>query len=411
METIDLPRLLYVGDVPVESTLGGSTLLYRLLQKYPCTKIRIIEGNIAISQPEYRLNGVIYDVLNVGAKRLLHSRLTPVYNSYLLFTAQQKYSQLIKIANDFQPEAILTVAHGFSWLTSSKLAKHLAIPLHLIVHDDILSLKPVPTWYRLRFNQQLKTVYKQASSRLCVSPYMLEAYAQRYGETGNILYPSRSVDIPQFDLSSPHNTAPNELLKFAYAGSIHTPGQCNALISLASVLQKFQCKLIIYASLSSQDANQIGLNLPNIELRSLISSQTLINTLRKEVDVLFLPMDFDEQYKTHMQLCFPSKLADYTAIGLPILIWGAEFCSAVLWAQDNPGVAEIVKTKNLTDLELAIKKLVENSEYRYQLAQQALIKGHEYFGYNIAVNKFYQAIAKPEQRSAASTSQCSAKVD
>lgn len=111
MEESCLPRLLYIGDVPVESTVAGSALLYRLLQKYPVEKLHIIEGNIHISQVETRLYRVNYGSLYVGKKRLLHSRLTPIYNLYLLLTAKKRISQLIETANNFKPEAILTVTH------------------------------------------------------------------------------------------------------------------------------------------------------------------------------------------------------------------------------------------------------------------------------------------------------------
>ena len=333
---------------------------------------------------------VNYRVLDVGIRRLLHSRLTPVYNSYLLSSSRQKYSQLIKVAREFQPEAILTVTHGFSWLIAAELAKYLNIPLHMLVHDDIITLTPVPSWYRAQFHRQLKNVYCQARSRWCVSPYMVEAYRARYGVTGKVLYPCRSAAIPQFDLP-PQNTSLNTW-KFAYAGSINTPGQVNTLISLATVLQKFQSELIIYSSLTSQWAKHIGLNLPNVELRSLVSSQSLVNTLRQEANVLFAPMDFDEGFKTHVQLCFPSKLTDYTATGLPILIWGAADSSAVRWAKENSGVAEVVDTPDIQALEMAVQKLHQKREYCYQLGLNALKTGREYFSYDNVANKFYQSI-------------------
>ena len=390
MTTIDLPKLLYVGDVAVESTVAGSALIYRLLEQYPADRLQIIEG--IASQPEKRLKNVDYKTIKVGNKRLLHSRLTPIYNSFLLSSSRQKYSQLIKIANEFQPEAILTVTHGFSWLIAAELAKHLNIPLHLLVHDDILALTPVPSWYRSQFNRQLQTVYRQARSRLCVSPYMVEAYTERYGVAGSVLYPCRSPAIAQFDLP-PQPTSSDKPSKFAYAGSINTPGQAKTLISLALILQKFQSELIIYSSLTPHWAKQIGLDLPNVKLRLLVPSESLIDTLRQEANVLFAPMDFDEHYKTHVQLCFPSKLTDYTATGLPILIWGAAYSSAVRWAKENPGVAEVVDTPDIKTLEMAVQKLHQKREYCYQLGLNTLEIGHKYFGYDNVVSQFYKSIS------------------
>ena len=397
MNVSNLPRLLYIGDVAVESTVAGSSLIYRLLEQYPPSQLQIVEGNIAISQFKKRLPQVNYQVLNVGIDRLLHSRLTPVYNSYLLLTARQKAAQLFKTVQNFRPEAILTVTHGFSWLTAAEIARKLQLPLNVIVHDDILSLTPVLSWYRPRFDRQIKTVYQQARSRLCVSPYMVEAYAQRYGVSGTVLYPSRAKDVGKSDVTSIKTTSSNNSLTFAYAGSLNSPGQVDTLTNLASVLEKFNSKLVIYSSLTSERADKIGLNQQNIRLHPLVPYQTLINNLRKEVDVMFAPMDFDERYQTHVKLCFPSKLTDYTATGLPILIWGPSYCSAVRWAKENPGVAEVVETKNREDLVKAVEKLVKLPDYRHSLAEQAALKGHEYFAYENVVGQFYESILQPEK--------------
>ena len=393
-----LPRLMYIGDVPIASTVGGSVLIYRLLQKYPASKLQIIEGNIAVSKPERRLSRVSYCVFNVGIERLLHSRLTPFYNAYLLSTVEQKYSQLVNVAQKFQPEAILTVSHGFSWLAAAALARQLNIPLHLIVHDDIVSLTTVPSCYRLRFNRQIQRVYNQARSRMCVSPYMMTAYLERYGAMGNVLYPSRAVDILQFDsppkrvLNRTGDRHSKSALKFAYAGSIHTPGQAKALLRLAKVLQQFSSQLWIYSSLTAAGASQLGLNLPNVKLHSLIDPSNLILTLRQSVDVLFAPMDFDPQCLTPVQLCFPSKLTDYTATGLPILIWGRATSSAVRWAKDNPGVAEVVDTDDLDILAASVKEIHTDGEYCKQLGFYALQIGQKYFGYDRILAQFYQLI-------------------
>src|SRR5207253_10669972 len=44
------PRLVYIGDVPVESTYHGSLLLHRLLQIYPPDKLGVVEGSISVSR-------------------------------------------------------------------------------------------------------------------------------------------------------------------------------------------------------------------------------------------------------------------------------------------------------------------------------------------------------------------------
>lgn len=391
----NLPRLLYVGDVPIESTVAGAALMYRLLQKYPVSDLQIVEGNITPSKPESRITNVVYESLFVGSKRLLHSRFVSSYTSFLCLTARLRSSKLAIIVNSFQPEAILTVAHGFSWLAASALAERFKLPLHLIVHDEWPSSgSPVLPWLKDKANQQFGDVYRQAQSRLCVSPYMVECYEKRYGLKGSVLYPSRAADIPEFDQPANRHKLSSKSLVFAYAGSINMYGYVSNLVSLASVLEKLGGYLVIYSALTKEAIKGIGLNKPNVIARPLIPSQILISTLRNEADVLFVPMSFDPKNRPNMEISFPSKLTDYTAIGLPLLIWGPPYCSAVRWAQENPGVAEVVDKENIDTLARAVKKLAGEPEYRFHLGTQALTTGREYFSHATVTQNFYQVLAK-----------------
>ena len=248
MELSNLPKLLYVGDVPVESTVAGSALVYRLLQKYPVDKLFIVEGNTHISSLNTRLKQVDYQVLKVGNQRLINSRLNAIYSSYLFLTARQRGSQLTAIIKEFKPEAILTVAHGFSWLTAAELAKVYQLPLHLIVHDDLPSYIPGLNQLKTRVHRQFADVYRQAKSRFCVSPYMEQHYQDKYGIRGSVLYPSRAADVISFDTPPQKKHNNHQSLTFAYAGSINTLGQAKTLVDLASIIQKFNSRLIIYSA-------------------------------------------------------------------------------------------------------------------------------------------------------------------
>ena len=70
-----VPNLLYIGDVPVESSYHGSALLYRLLQTYPPDCLRIIEAGLTTSLPDRRLPGVTYSTALQPGRRGLHTRL------------------------------------------------------------------------------------------------------------------------------------------------------------------------------------------------------------------------------------------------------------------------------------------------------------------------------------------------
>lgn len=385
----NLPRLLYIGDVPVTATFAGAALLYRLLQKYPTDKIKIVQARLT-SDPENFLHEVSYTSLNIPFERIFRTRFSAIYSFCLLLNARSRFRDLLYPCKSFQPEAILTVGAGFSYLTASALAEHFNLPLHLIVHDDYLQTINLPKWSHGWASLQFANTYKQAKSRLCVSPYMVEEYKKRYGIDGNVIYPCRSKDVPYFNKPPIDD---NKSFVFAYAGSINSSGYANALVLLSSILETFGCQLLIYSSLTQQTIVQIGLNKDNVVVRPMISSTDLIHTLRSEANVLFLPMSFENDDRSNMEISFPSKLTDYTAIGLPLLIYGPTYCSAVRWARENPGVAEVVDKDVNEDLRLSVKRLITDSQYRYDLGAKALEIGYKFLSHESVVDQFYKIIS------------------
>lgn len=383
-----LPCLLYLGDVPVESSYHGSALIYRLLQNYPAEKLRIIEGNLRNSLPERRLAGVVYDSVRVGMARPLYTRFSRwAYLAYS-FVARWKVGAIERSLESFQPEAVLTVAHDFLWLTAARYARQHSLPLHLICHDDWPRRALVPSAFRRWLEAQFAMVYRQAASRLCVSPYMAEEYERRYGAKGTVLYPSRAKDAIYF------NTPPERLLKdnapltVAFAGTINSAGYVRALQSLGQCLEKIGGRLLIFGPLTESDAFRAGLDRSNIKICGMLSSADLINRLRADVDVLFVPMSFAPEDRASMSLGFPSKLTDYTAVGLPFLIYGPDYCSAARWARENPGVAEVVTEESSAALDMALRQLSQ-PEHRVALAETALRKGNEFFSHAAAERVFF----------------------
>src|SRR5438876_1408984 len=69
-----LRRLLYVADVPVESSYHGSALIYRLLETYPSERLMIIEPDHGMSLPQRRLPQVAYRSLRLGSQRFRDTR-------------------------------------------------------------------------------------------------------------------------------------------------------------------------------------------------------------------------------------------------------------------------------------------------------------------------------------------------
>jgi glycosyltransferase involved in cell wall biosynthesis len=384
------PRLLYLGDVPVESSYHGSTLLYRLLQRYPADRLRIVEGNLFPARTNRRLPSVTHSTLPVGRSRLLNTRFHNLYSRWLLAGARRRAAIIRGLIGSYSPEAVLTVGHGYSWLTAAQFAGDAKLPLHLILHDDwprivAPSLRPL-------VDRAFGEVYRQAASRLCTSPFMCEDYARRYGPTGTVLLPYRAADAPAFSGVAERLRRPTGAPVFAFAGTINSPGYAKLLRALAAGIAKHNGEMLIFGPITREDATAAGLDLPNVRLGGLLKADELLVRLRAEADVLFVPMSFAPEDRDNMRMGFPSKLSDYTAVGLPLLILGPSECSAVSWAHRHPGVAEVVASEAASDLEPAIARLAVDAARRITLAQAAQDVGNREFSAATADAIFQSAL-------------------
>jgi len=385
-----LPRLLYVGDVPVESSYHGSALIYRLLQIYPADNLMIVEAGLSESKSARRLSGVRYAPSLQPGRRWLNTRLHGFVASLFTFLAPYRERAIKRTLGEFRPEAVLTVAHGYSWIAAARYAGRHNLPLHFIVHDDWPRLAGLVGGMNQVLDQTFCRVYRSAASRLCVSPYMVEEYQRRYGVEGTVLYPSRAADAVLHTMA-PRNVAIRPLT-IAFGGTINTGGHVKALRMLADELAKMGGQLHLYGPITKDQAQRDGLLVSNVKLRGLVPADHFIERIRTEADVLFVPMSFAQQDSANMRLCFPSKLTDYTAAGLPLLIYGPEYSSAVCWARDNPGVAEVISTEEPNDYAEILQRLTA-VDHRDQMAFVACEVGQKYFSSSAVGDVFLNAIS------------------
>jgi glycosyltransferase involved in cell wall biosynthesis len=383
-----LPRLLYVGDVPVEASYHGSALLYRLLSDYPADRLTIVE-TATPSEPNRRLLNVSYFSLPIANPRWLNTRFHRYAVVCYTEIADQVGPRLAEtvVESGFGEvfESVLTVAHGFGWQAAASIARKRKLPLHLIVHDDWPRAADVAFGWRKWLDACFRRVYGQAQSRMCVSPSMSRSYEERYGAPAQVIYPSRAVDCPDDD-EPPARLARNDKpFTIAFAGTINSDGYIQALRALQESLKTVDGRLLIFGPVTPD------VNGANTEICGLVSSSELLTRLREQCHALFVPMSFNPSDRGNMEMAFPSKLADYTATGLPLLIYGPAYSSVVTWAHENPGASEIVESEPA--LGAAVQRLANDPDHRVALGKRALEVGRQYFSHTGAKELFYQSLS------------------
>ena len=90
--------------------------------------------------------------------------------------------------------------------------------------------------------------------------------------------------------------------------------------SVARVLQPSGGRVVVFGPVTAEQVAAAGITEPNICLQGLVDPSDLAVRLRAEADVLLVPMPFAANDAANSRIAFPSKLADYTAVGLPLLI-------------------------------------------------------------------------------------------
>jgi glycosyltransferase involved in cell wall biosynthesis len=359
-----------------------------LLTDYPPEQLTIIE-TATQSEKSRRLPQVNYLSHPIGKQRWLNTRLHSYVSVWFTQAGKRAAPEIAQSLNGFQFQAVLTVAHGFGWLAAAEIAERRSVPLHLMVHDDWPRVAGVAPAFRNLLDRRFASVYRQAQSRLCVSPAMSRNYGERYGQPAQTIYPSRAATCAQYDEPPARLACNDHAFTIAFAGTINSAGYIRALVALQDALKPIGGRLLIFGPTTAAEAQQLGLN--NADIRGLVSSSELLTSLRNEADALFVPMSFDPADRVNMEMAFPSKLADYTAAGLPLLIYGPTYCSAVTWARENASVAMVVDSE--TNLPEAITLLANNPDTRIALGRRALTAGREYFTHDRIREQFYKALS------------------
>jgi glycosyltransferase involved in cell wall biosynthesis len=222
---------------------------------------------------------------------------------------------------------------------------------------------------------------------------MSEDYERRYGARGTVLLPYRGEAANPSSGNDEPSRTPGGSPVFAFAGTINSPGYGDLLRGLAESSARHQGRLIIFGPTTREQGARFGLALPNVTFAGLLPPAELQTRMRRDADVLFAPMSFDEAERANMRMGFPSKLPDYTATGLPLLIWGPPDCSAVRWAQENDGVAEVATANDRPSIDAAVDRLVSDASYRKTLAAEARRVGDRDFSQAAAQATFHRALA------------------
>ncbi len=182
----------------------------------------------------------------------------------------------------------------------------------------------------------------------------------------------------------------------AFAGTLHTVGAIRLLRSMAQLLLPINGRLDLYVPEATELA-PLQLDSPNVRKVGFLPPAELAAKLGGSAHALLLPASFHPDEQIIVSTLFPSKLVDYTAIGLPIIIWGPPSSSAVRWGLENSTSAVTFTTPDQEPIRDALRRIVMEPDYALALARGALAAGNRDFDLQLARTSLYRHLQEAAQ--------------
>ena len=368
-ESIGEAGILYISSVPVTLLYSGATFMYRLFKGWE-NELTIFQGN-KLSE-ESQLKNTEYHYYPPLFKRLQNTRFKDLY--FLLNFAVNYFfvpPKLKRLVKEKKPKVVITVSHGLLWLLAYRVAKRNNLPLVIVIHDDMNSYYPQKKISGKIIHSLFQKVYKNAQLRFCISGLMKERYDVKYHVSAEVLYPLQG----KFSVSKERNLrSADNGLTIAYAGSLDSGPYIDMIINLSKELEKKNGSLIIFTNVFPSRLKAIS----NIVNHGFLSPDKLEEKLEELADVLFVPFPFYDN-DVSVELAFPSKMADYTLIKKPLLIWAPPNCAISGWFRSlDLRIGVLIESLDDKDMSKAIDELLDpinNSNW----GKNSYAIGQEYF--------------------------------
>jgi len=356
----EYPFIFLFSQVVPHSKGAGSILLLRLLQHWPADRLIVIG-------PSPPHGAKILDCAYLDFKPLL-TRIQTTRFAPLGPPLSAIFSTRIPQLDVKRPALVLSVMQTTLYYRAAyRAARRLKLPFCLIVHDDPEEFEPVSWWNRpivRGFNQK---AYSAAEARFCISPQLREVLARRYGAVGEVLYPNRSADLVPRDPDLSRALRQTRLT-IGYAGTM-TYGYGDRLEELLPFFRASGATLRIYSMQEPRFSLVSGVQYAG----PYQQPDEVWTRVKEECDVVILPYCGPEHgcqnlYKTH----FPSKLPEYLALGMPVIVTGPAYATGMEWASAHPDACIKIGLDETEQWPAVLSRLTKDAEYRRTLGAQAL---------------------------------------
>ncbi|QKQ75871.1 hypothetical protein [Nostoc sp. TCL240-02] len=263
-----------------------------------------------------------------------------------------------------RPSVILTCLWDIYPLLALHLSQSWNVPLSVIIHDQ------EEVWAksedeRCRIRQRSLTILNKAARIWPVSSELAKVYNLNNTEKSSVLYPiPEKIDCSFVEWKSNFQSHP----VVAHAGSLH-PFQFTNFLILAQSLQKINGILLIIASGDNPTLTKLLDICPNVKYHEPFEqNKDVISFLSDNASCILVSYSFSLVEQPWAATSFPSKLVEFSKLGLPILILSPRSTAISKWAERTQWLAHITQLDNAEILNTIVK--LTNQESWMQISEQ-----------------------------------------
>jgi glycosyltransferase involved in cell wall biosynthesis len=291
------------------------------------------------------------------------------------------------LIHSFRPHVLVTVAHGWWHIKARKVAKEFKLPLVSLFQDWWPDFPEIPLAFRSRVEREFRQTSTASNVVICVSDGML----QELGEPENALVVHDAPCLArrredQCDFKPP--------MRVAYFGNLSDYGPLieNALRVL-NISDQVRLEVFgpnpLWTSGAVAEFRSRGL------YHGFIPSNELTDSLQ-QFQAALVVMSFSPSHRRRMATSFPSKMIDAMQVGLPVVIWGPEYCSAVKWARKGER-ALCVTDPNPSAIRGALEELAASPAEQERLAKSSRETAATDFNHERIQTQFTDALRRAIQ--------------
>ena len=389
------PKVLILSDEGPQTGTAGGLLLHRLFRHHPPERLRVLARHVPTIGDA--LPGVAYRQLLIPWHRFESSRLHRLKRSLRAWGLVPAVSlaDITARLEGFTPDVVVCVMQHAQYYDAARhFAQACGLPLVVLVHDVNDEFEPVYSWACAAARRRDGIFYRGATRRLCISPEMVKLCADNFGATGSVLYPNRSEDLAPRPLEPTRTLRHPGRLTLGFAGNINY-GYGAALCQALPAIRRAGLRLVVYGRPPGPEFAALLAAGDCLEFRGYVPSAQAWAGIQQDCDVVWLPYpnpagEMERLYRYH----FPSKLPEYLALGMPVLVTGPAFATGVRWAREHPDAVACAFGADEAELVALFQRLATDADWRSRLAAAGGIAGQQDFNPVTIRETFYRTLVE-----------------